>query len=226
MDITQDRRQRLGWKAQLAAIGPLLVVWAVGMGVLWIAANQRRVPLDYIFLDPATLSGRPWYTGILHEAGVFFWSVAAVSALGGAWVAHLTGRLAAARFLAAGGLLSILLFGDELLEIHARLAPAIGIPKSVAILAIVGLSATWALTSLGQITRTRWLMLASALAALATSVLVDHFRPGTSLSVFAEDAPKLLGEAAWATYFVTTAADIVRSAVTEPRPDPGHTPAD
>lgn len=214
METPRERRHRRGLNEQLAAIGPLVVVWAVGMGVLWVAANQRRVPLDYIFLDPATLSGRPWYTGILHEAGVFFWSVAAVTALGGAWVSHLTGRIAASRFLATGGLLSMMLFGDELLEVHARLAPAVGIPKSVAILTIVAVSAIWALASLRQITRTRWLVLASSLTALAISVLVDHIRPGTSLSVLAEDAPKLLGEAAWATYFVTTAADIVRSAVT------------
>jgi hypothetical protein len=207
-----ERRRRGSFGRQLSSIAPLLLVWTVTLVPLYASAAQDRVPTERLFLDPATLTGQPWYTGLLHEAGILGWTVAATAALGGAWVASLTRRRSATRFLASGGLLTLVLLGDEVTGFHAGLGPRLGVPKLVTVAGILALSVVWVLTNLPELRRTRWLTLFAALGALATSVVLDYERRGGDLNVFFEDAPKLLGIVGWATYFVFTAVDITRSA--------------
>jgi hypothetical protein len=213
MDSVEDRRRSRSPRHQFLALGPLLVVWAVTASLLYLSAAQNEVPTEQLFLDPASMSGQPWYSGLLHEVGILAWTVGATAAAGGAWISWLTGRPGSMRFLASGSALTLLLLGDEVIGFHAGIGPRFGISKLASVGALVVLAALWSVSNWREIRRTRWLALLASLVALAASIALDYERRGTNLNVFYEDAPKLLGIVGWATYFVFTTVDITLSAV-------------
>lgn len=213
-----DRRRGWSLRHQFLALGPLLAVWVTTACLLWLSAAQDEVPTERLFLDPATVGGQPWYTGLLHEIGILAWTVAATGAAAGAWVASLTGRLGSKWFLASGSALTIVLLVDEVTGFHSRIAPRFGVPKLVVVAWYLAGATVWLIANVAEIRRTRWLTLAAALVALGLSVALDYERRDTGFHVFFEDAPKLLGIVAWATYFVFATVDITRSAVRSPAP--------
>lgn len=190
--------------------------WAITATLLYISAAQDRVPTERLFLDPASVAGQPWYTGLLHELGVLGWTVAATAAAGGGLVATMAARWRAAWFLSSGAVLTAVLLVDDVTAFHAQAGPALGVPKLVTIGALLGAAALWFGANRREIGRTRWLMLLASLGALSLSVLVDIERRESDLHVFFEDAPKLMGIVGWATYFVYTSVDLTRSVVAGP----------
>lgn len=207
--------RRRGWslRHQFLTLGPLLFVWVATASLLWGSAVQDEVPTERLFLDPATLTGQPWYTGLLHEIGILAWTVAATAAAAGAWISWLTGRAGSMWFLGSGSMLTLVLLGDEVTGFHAGIGPRLGFPKLVVIAALVLCTAAWLVANVREIRRTRWLTLAVSLGALAASVVLDYERRDSSLNVFFEDAPKLLGIVGWATYFIFATTDITQSVV-------------
>jgi hypothetical protein len=216
--VRPDRRRGWSLRHQFLALGPLLAVWITTACLLWLSAAQDEVPTERLFLDPATTGGQPWYTGLLHETGILAWTVAATAAAAGAWVASLTGRHGSTWFLASGSVLTLVLLLDEVTGFHSRIAPRFGVPKLVVVALYLAGAAGWFVANRREIRRTRWLTLVAATTALALSVALDYERRDTDFHVFFEDAPKLLGIVAWATYFVFATVDITRSAVRNPAP--------
>ena len=143
---------------------------------------------------------------------------AATAAAAGAWVAALTDRRGSVWFLGSGSVLTLILLGDEMTGFHSGIGPRLGFPKLMIIAGLLVVTAVWLLGNWRQIRRTRWLTLAVSLVALASSVALDYERRDTSLHVFFEDAPKLLGIVGWATYFVFATADITQSVVRSHEP--------
>ncbi|MFT5203251.1 MAG: hypothetical protein ACI9C1_002649 [Candidatus Aldehydirespiratoraceae bacterium] len=213
MQILPERRRSWSLGYQFSALVPLLLIWTFTSVLLYASAAQDKVPTERLFLDPATLSGEPWYTGLLHELGVLGWTVAATSAAAGAWVAAQSNRPRAVWFMAGGSVVTLLLLGDDITGFHSDVGIRLGIPKMASIAGLLGISGLWFVINWREIRRTRWLTLIASLAAFALSVLFDYERRDTSFNVFFEDAPKLLGIVGWATYFVLTAVDITRAIV-------------
>src|SRR5690349_16679860 len=114
-----ERRRSRALRDQIPSLTPLLAMWAVGAPLLGVVYAQQQVSLEQLFLDPAYLSGEPWYTGVLSDLGVLGWASATVTALWGGWVAAQTGRPSAARFLRAGAVVSTVLLADDLFQLHA-----------------------------------------------------------------------------------------------------------
>lgn len=214
-----DRRRRWTPREQILAVGPLLFFWTLTATLLHVSAEQDVVPTERLFLDAASVADEPWYTGLLHEIGVLGWTVAATAALAGAFVASLTSRRRAVWFLGSGALLTIVLLTDDLTGFHADVGPRLGLPKFTTIGAILVASVGWVVFHWREISRTRWLILLSSLAALALSVLVDVERRDSDVHIFFEDAPKLFGIVGWATFFVFTTVDLIRSALAPPAAD-------
>ncbi len=189
------------------------MAWAGTLVVLVAAGLQRSVPAAELFLDPSALAGAHWYAGLLSNAGILAWTTAAVSALWGGWVAGRTGRPGAARFLLDGALVTAVMLVDDLLRLHSGVLPRLfGVPKAAAMAMVVAPTVVWAVHFTSEVLRTRWLVLASALTALAFSVAADQLvNGGTTTGILLEDGAKLLGVVAFAMYFVLTSVDITRS---------------
>jgi hypothetical protein len=209
-----ERRRRRALGDQIPSATPLLAAWVVGASVLGVVAVQRSVSVETLFLDAAYLTGEPWYTGLLSNLGVLGWTAATVAALGGGWVAAQTGRPTASRFLRSGALVSVILLADDLLQLHADLLAFTGLPKGIRQLLVVAPAAVWLVRYTGEIARTRWVVLAGALAGFGLSLVVDAVAARDSIAgLFAEDSAKLLGVLAWAQYMILTSVDIVRSTI-------------
>ncbi len=185
-------------------------------------AAQRTVAVEDLFLDAAYLTGEPWYTGVLSNLGVLGWTAGTVAALGGAWVAGQTDRPSAARFLRGAALVSALFLADDMLQLHADLLRFTGLPKPLRQLLVVAPAVLWLVRYVGEIARTRWVVLVGALAGFGLSLAVDALRlTESSVALFVEDSAKLLGILAWAQYLVLTSVDITRSTIRSARARPG-----
>ena len=210
-----ERRRGIALHRQLQSIVPLLTLWLVGISILGVAWAQTTVSLDDLFLSPANLTGAPWYTGALSNLGIFVWTLGVAFASAGAWVARRAGRPDAAKFLTVGACATVILVFDDIFAIHSSVFNDIpGLPKSVAQLIIVAPTLYWAMRYLGDIRRTRFVVLFAGFASLAGSVLVDLsglFQGETALLI--EDGLKFLGILAWSQYFAMTARDIAASSI-------------
>jgi len=210
-----ERRRGFSFRRQTRSLAPLAILWSLGLIVLALARVQNATPLQTLFLDPAHLTGAPWYTGALSNLGILVWTAAVVFAIAGAWVARRIGRASAARFLAFGALATLVLVLDDVFALHAGpLKHAIGGSKNAAQILVVLPVMAWLVVFYGDIQRTRSVLLFAALGSLAGSVVVDV---GLGLHgdsrLLIEDGLKLLGILAWAQYFAITSRDIAASAI-------------
>ena len=210
-----DRRRGFSVRRQLASLAPLGALWLVGIVLLAAARVQTATPISNLFLDPAHISGLPWYTGALSTFGILVWTGGVVFAAAGAWVARRIGRESASRFLTVGAFATLVLVFDDVFALHASfLRNMIGGSKIAAQLLIVLPTLVWVALFLDDIKRTRSALLVAAFASLGGSVLVDigvGFAGETRLLV--EDGLKFLGILAWSQYFAITSRDIAASAI-------------
>ncbi len=213
---SDERRRGFSLRRQVRAIAPLAFLWLAGLAILVAAQAQTAAPLRELFLDPAFITGAPWYTGALSNLGIFVWTLGVAFAAAGAWVARRTGRDDAARFLAVGTVATLIMVLDDIFAIHSSvLNDVVWLPRAAAQFLIVAPTIFWVLRYLDDLRRTRFFILFAGLACFVGSVLIDQtgfLRGDTALLV--EDGFKFLGILAWCQYFVLTARDIAASAIT------------
>ncbi len=210
-----DRRRGFSTREQLAALAPLLAVWAVGVAALALVLLRDSNGRAELFLDPTNVAGLPWYVGAYAEIGSVLWAIATAAAAFGWMLVGLAGRPEAVRYLRGGTAVCTLLLTDAVLQLHARVIPKLlGVPKLVVVAGYVAAVGIWVLRNRPEIRRTRWQILAAAGLALGASAGIDavlHARDG--FGILLEDAPKFLGILAMATYFSLTTRDIAASVV-------------
>jgi hypothetical protein len=206
-----ERRRGFSLHDQLRLVVPLVVAWAFGFACL--AGVALTSDVGELLLDPSWIGGAAWYAGVISQLGAVAWTTAGVAALFGGWIARITGRLDASRFLFAGAAATAVLLADDLFGFHATLMPQIGIPKMVAQLLVVAPAGLWALRYRRDVLRTRYqVLVASVLANFVSGIIDVMVRPGRyDFGVLFEDGAKFLGVLAWATYFGMTSRDIVQS---------------
>lgn len=211
--MAERRRSPSLWE-QVQPIVPLLLAWIVAGVVVALAGAQKVVPVQTLFLDPQAVGDAPWYAGVLSSIGILCWTVSAVAAAGGAWVAAQTNRPGAASFLAGGAIATAVLLVDDLFLLHSDAMPKLlGTPKLVNIAVVLAPTFVWVLSQREELQRTRHATLASAFGALGLSVVADRFLTDPTLGLVIEDGAKLFGIVAWMIYFVLTSRDIARSTI-------------
>jgi hypothetical protein len=162
---------------------------------------------------------------------VILWCAAgAISVFAGAllWRTQPADRVG--RFLIWGGLLTLMLMGDDFFTVHEGLSFHLGIPDFLIVGLYAALAGVYFLVFRDVIWRTDYLLLAVALAFLGTSIVVDALDPKDSPLIFAlvgdryhlvEDGPKLIGISVWLGYFARVSWVTLRSRMW---PDPGSAP--
>lgn len=163
----------------------------------------------------------PNYTGILSNLGILFWSASATISIFTASVLMMEptqGKPPHTRdaifFLLAMGFLSALLLFDDLLLLHEKVYPKVGLPEMFAF----GLYGLWLLISLIRFRifflKTDFLLFAIAFGFMALSIVVDTFpEDWSSFHHLFEDGFKFLGVVGWCTYFTTVSAKQLRAAL-------------
>jgi len=104
---------------------------------------------------------------------------------------------------------------DDVFALHSSVLNDVSwLPRFAAQLLVATPALFWVLRYMGDIKRTRFVILFAALASLAASVLVD--RSGVlsgDTALLVEDGFKFLGILAWTQYFAMTSRDIADSAI-------------
>lgn len=197
-------------RSQFAFVWPLFALWGLATLALAGPGSSGDGSALHLFEDPQTIGGLPWYAGLASELRFVLWSASSVLGIFGGWVARHTGRPSAARFLTAGGLVSLLLLVDDMLLFHARALPSLFGGAAIASLVILIPVLAWLRTYRHEVRRTRWMILASAIvlfvpfeiAAASDGVLPEPERGAT-----------LLVAILWTAWFGLTTRDIVASTI-------------
>ncbi len=213
--VVLERRARRPARERASTLKRLVVAWSFGVCGLAVVALQTSVPVESLLLDASVVGGGHWYSGLVTSLGVFGWTVAAVSLLGGAHISRLCGRRGAAGALGSFGVIVLVLLFDDLLLLHSSVVPrVIGGPKWLLLAFEFGVVGAWAVRFRAEIVRTRWELLIAAGLSFAWSVGFDRF-PLTSdrWALVVEDSGKMLGVLALATWAVSTTLDLVGSLV-------------
>lgn len=216
----QDRFQLPEWRevavalrGQARALRPfLLLIYTPVLIVLMVVVTIRIVTgtaIPALTRDALQVLEAPPYIGIVSTIGGLIWSgTAAVCLFGAALLRRRGVAPEGARFLLAGGLVTLLLLLDDVFMLHDVVLPLhVGIPEPVVYLVntlvVLGFLAVFR-TAIGQ---TDFLLLALAFIGLGCSVgvdIVDMLVPFGLRGLFlVEDGAKLFGIVSWAGYFVT-----------------------
>ena len=212
--VDVDRRLPRPIAARTSTIHRLAGIWLVGLGILAVAAFQNRVPVEDLLLDRALVSGGKWYSGMVTSLVVVAWTTAAVSAFGAAFTSRVAGRgVAASAFASAGAIITLLML-DDLYQLHSSVVgPESGLPKQALMIVEGGAVIVWFVIHRTEIVRTRWELLVAAQVGFAVSLVVDTFTTPSTLNLVVEDGGKLLGVFALAMWAISTAGDLIVSAV-------------
>lgn len=200
-NVRDDRRAAAGPVGGNRAI---VVVYGAAIGIVLFAFALSRAtdrPLEYFTREPADMLGAPAYVGALSNLGALVWGVAATCALL-AWTVERSPRA-----LLFGGLLTILLLADDFYRLHEDFYPTFGVKQRFSNIAYFLLVVGY-LGVFRDYLRSRggWLLL-TAFGLLGVSAALDIlFRDQDA----AEDAIKLFGIAAWATFFALAGYDELR----------------
>ena len=220
MDSRTEERRGANGVDRFTALLPLLGVWSAGMVVISFVLVQQNVPSEDLFMDATFVGGQRWYVGMVAALGMVAWTASVCFCLTASWVAGLAGRKGAKSAFRGGGLLFALLLLDDLFLFHSDLLPReLGISKHTVLSFYAFLGAAWLVTSLHELKRTRLSFLVGAASAFAVSLGVEVLVSGTDVGFrgAVEDSAKFLGILALALWAATSAADVIRSVVTEQR---------
>ncbi|PST26202.1 hypothetical protein C7U60_03990 [Mesorhizobium plurifarium] len=172
----------------------LLVICSCIVLLTSMVIADRLFGIDYYDLvrDPNAIAGQPNYFGLVSNLGVILWFTGGIAALQAHWAGAGSDAPHLRRALLAGGLFSGLMGIDDLLMLHEAVATA-GVPEPLVLVPHMLLLATLCYHAYFIRRAIQWNLLASAVASLGASFLVDAVSEHIAGLVFVEEGFKLLG---------------------------------
>lgn len=190
-------------RRQLRALAPtLLLVYGAGVAILVLfrlAGEITGRPFNEFIRDPSS-AGRPgdYLTGSLANLGVLLWWTGAVAAALAGYTRRGDPR---ALPLLAAGILTGWLALDDLYLLHETFFPRRGVPEHYVVMAYPPLAAAYAWVFRDFLRQSEWILIATATALLAGSILIDS----TSNVAWQEDSAKFLGIVGWTAFLIRAA---------------------
>lgn len=180
------------------------------LALVTIAAVQPWFPAQRVFMSPRgaqEIAGDccRLYDGLASDLGVLSLAAGATACLFAALcLRHLedAGRV---RFLLGAGLATAWLCLDELFGLHERVLPAVGLPPSITIGVYAILATCYVALCRREIRSGATSMLALALVCFAVGAALDLVHGIEGLPIWAGNAAKFAGIAAWTGFHVDTA---------------------
>jgi len=199
-------------KVRSAAIIALVVSIpaTVAYGLLFLIAFRTGVDPTVLVRDPATISGVPFYFGLISNIGVLIWAVSASISLFAGWLVYKwSDDNEMASFLVLSGAATTLLLLDDFFLFHDQIGILyLGIREIFVFAAMAFMLVVIFYRFRKTIFHTNCLLLGVSVGMITVSIFLD--RPivisASPLSAGAmtafEEFFKLLGIVIWATYFV------------------------
>jgi hypothetical protein len=187
-----------------------LVAFALAPLVLAFLSTLAPVHPEFLFSDPAGMTGLPPYAGLFSFAGILAWWSAATACV---LVASVAPRSRHSAMLACAGMLSAMLALDDLFMIHERVAPWFGVPENLVMggYAVAGAAYLYGFRDLHR--RLDWPLLLAALGLLGFSVGFDVVSGYSVPGLVIEEGTKFAGVVAWSAYHLLAARICLRRAL-------------
>lgn len=171
-------------------------------------STYHQVSFRELTADPNVLADQPFYTGILSQLGLFFWSSAATLSFTFAYFSkRIIKNEAITSFYFASGIIISILMLDDCFMLHEDVLPRLGIPQKVVFL-FYGLIVLGYLGNFYKIIlKTPYLLLLMAFGGFSLSTIIDlffHFETGSFWDSFIEDGAKFTGIVFWVSYVFQT----------------------
>ena len=190
------------WRIYVAWLGvPTLVAI--------LASIQPWVPPSVLFKDTLTVAEahEQVHFGLVSNLGILIWCCTAAVCL---FVATLLREnREPARFLRAAGAVSLLLLFDDMFLAHEVIFPKLGVPELLIYVAYGTVTLLYLVRFRHSILKADYGILVLGLALLGSSVVVDQVLDSSELKSVIEDAPKLVGAAAWAAFHIRAARGLL-----------------
>jgi len=180
-----------------------LVVLLVGIIVvigIYLVSVIKKVPPDFMTIDPLQTTEFPWYKGFLSNLGVILWSISIGCTFSAAIL--LANNRPIAHFLIATGTLSIFLVIDDMFRFHdSFLLYRLHIPEYFTIL-FYGLIIFIYLFSFYRtiLSDISFILLVGALLFFGISIVFYIVTINSSVGTFIKDGIKFIGIAFWLMY--------------------------
>lgn len=154
--------------------------------------------------DPNNLGKLPFYSGILSQIGIFFWSAIITTSLVFAYINRFYRQDKHVRsFFIWSALIVLWLAIDDCFLFHEDVLPSLGIPQKVIVFSYGLMVLVYLYEFKGLILKTPFILLLAAFGCFGLSVFIDfflHFEGETYIDSLIEDGAKFTGIVLWFAY--------------------------
>ncbi len=194
----------------------VLSISAFLIGIVLLFNLVGGIPIGNLTRDPSAIMGAPFYTGILSQTGIFFWSAsAAICMFSAKIISKNPDSFKFKRFLFFSGLLTMLLGLDDIFLLHESVFPYLGIHEKVVYATYAGLVLFYLVKFYPTILKTEYILLVMALGFFALSVIFDKSSiPGIDPYLL-EDGVKIAGIVSWMFYFYSVGTVAINKYTTQ-----------
>jgi hypothetical protein len=203
-------------KEQYRRVWPLLTVSLVLpillLVVLAAAGLAGGIRISNLTRDPATITGDPFYLGLVSSLGLMLWAGSAAICWFSRLLLKANPKTEHVRFFFhCSALLTVVLLFDDAFLFHELVFPRyLLIPEKVVMAVYLLLFASYLFYFRRLILTTDYLLLLAALTGFGLSLVLDRILPLGDWSTFMEDNFKFIGISFWLVYFTTTARALLR----------------
>ncbi len=173
--------------------------------LIFLIARKYDIPVANFTGDPALITDVPFYIGFLSNIGVIFWSLTCSICLFTWIILNKINKKETSSFFLFSGLFTLFLLLDDLFMIHDQIFPRYFLLSQKIVYLIYFILTLVFFFKYGKyiFLKTEKLLLFSAFAFFALSILFDMFMPQshTSINYLIEDGLKLFGIITWFIFF-------------------------
>lgn len=175
-------------------------------------ARMLGIELGYLTRDPNTILKGHAYTGMISNAGIFFWSASATICL---FTAAFLQRMKAPRqqfmLMLFAGLLSLILGFDDVFQLHEKLFSNIRyVPEELFFLSYFICIVFIVIVCFKTFLQTDFVLWSLALIMFMFSMIIDEeIIKVNADKAFWEDSYKFTGIILWSTYYLRTAMSFI-----------------
>lgn len=175
--------------------------------------RSKGIDLGDLTRDPNTILKGHVYTGMISNAGIFFWSASATICLFTAvFIYKLNGMTKSFLLMLFSGLLSFVLGFDDVFQMHEKMFTDIRyIPEELFFITYFICIIFIVIVSYKEFIKTDFVMWLLALFMFFMSLVVDHdYIYVQNDHAFWEDSFKFTGIVIWSVYYLKTAMNLIK----------------
>lgn len=190
-----------------------LVIPSAILFCTFLFGRSKGLDLGDLTRDPNTILKGHVYTGMISNAGIFFWSASATICLFTAvFIYKLNGMTKSFLLMLFSGLLSFVLGFDDVFQMHEKMFTDIRyIPEELFFLTYFICVVFIVIVSFKAFIETDFVMWLLALSMFVMSLVVDHnYIYVQNDHAFWEDAFKFTGIVIWMVYYLKTSMHLIK----------------